>query len=380
MIPYELASLSYVRLEVFNLLGQRVATLVNGEQAAGAYRARWDGTDASGGAVSAGVYLYRLTAGAATATGRMVLVDGQAGVAAAGLSAVELAADSPVYGLTVSGPGLVAYVDADFRVGEDAVDIVLAAPGGLPLMKVSTDGGVLGDVDNNGQVDFFDMLLVALYSYNVSLVLPNNGHILLGDVNADGRVDLTDAYVLATYLNNPSDSSLPSGIGQAVRPSGDDTVHAGVSQTFSLPGGASMDFVWIAPGVFQMGSPDTERGRRENEGPVHEVEISEGFYMGTYEVTQDQWVAVMGMVIDLGKGGVDFPPQPMREDSSRPAVYISWHGVHDFIGRLNDAAGDSLYRLPTEAEWEYACRAGTSTRWSFGDDESQLTHYAWYHD
>ena len=116
------------------------------------------------------------------------------------------------------------------------MDIVLAAPGGLPLMKVSTDGGVLGDVDNNGQVDFFDMLLVALYSYNVSLVLPNNGHILLGDVNADGRVDLTDAYVLATYLNNPSDSSLPSGIGQAVRPSGDDTVHAGVSQTFSLPG------------------------------------------------------------------------------------------------------------------------------------------------
>ena len=79
--------------------------------------------------MSAGVYLYRLTAGAATATGRMVLVDGQAGVAAAGLSAVELAADSPVYGLTVSGPGLVAYVDADFRVGRMRWTLCWPRPG-----------------------------------------------------------------------------------------------------------------------------------------------------------------------------------------------------------------------------------------------------------
>ena len=481
VIPYHLPASGFVRLEVFNLLGQRIATLVDGARSAGSHAAVWDATDASGRSVGAGVYIYRLTAGAATATGRMVLVDGQAGVAAVGPSAVELAADSPVYGLAVSGAGLVAYVDADFRVGEDAVDIVLAAPGGLPLMKVSTDGGVLGDVDNNGRVDFFDALLVALYSQNVFLVLPNNGHILLGDVNADGRVDLTDAYVLATYLNNPSDSSLPSGIGQAVRPSGDDhgdtrsdatrlsvgssvagqietggdvdyfqvqisgsgelvvyttgsldtegrlesssgsslatndnggrgnnfriehsvdsgtyylqvrehsssgtgsyTVHAsfsgggggvaGSSQTFSLPGGSSMDFVWLTPGVFQMGSPDTEEGRDSDEGPVHEVAISRGFYMGMYEVTQGQWESVMGTTPWSGAAYV-------REDSSHPAVYISWDDVHAFIGRLNDAVGDSLYRLPTEAEWEYACRAGTSTRWSFGDDESHLTHYAWY--
>ena len=154
----------------------------------------------------------------------MVLVDGQAGVAAVGTavarpSAAELAEDSPVYGLTVSGEGLVAYVDARFRVGIDAADIVLESPRGMPLMKVST-GGVLGDVDNNGRVDFFDALLIALYSQNASIVLPNNGNIWLGDVNADGRVDLADAYVLATYLNNPSDLSLPSGIGQVVSGSG----------------------------------------------------------------------------------------------------------------------------------------------------------------
>ena len=70
----------------------------------------------------------------------------------------------------------------------------------------------------------------------------------------------------------------------------------------------------------------------------------------------------------------------VREGSDYPAVYISWHDVQAFIGRLNAAAGDSLYRLPSEAEWEYACRAGTNTRWAFGDDESDLTYYAWYRD
>ena len=371
VIPYHLPASGPVRLEVFNLLGQRIATLVDGERSAGSHVAVWDATDASGRAVGAGVYVYRLRSGEATVSRRMVLVDGQAGVAAVGTavarpSAAELAEDSPVYGLTVSGAGLVAYVDARFRVGIDAADIVLAAPGGMPLMKVST-GGVLGDVDNNGRVDFFDALLIALYSQNASIVLPNNGNIWLGDVNADGRVDLADAYVLATYLNNPSDLSLPSGIGQAVNGSG------GGELAVSLPGGAEMEFVWIEPGVFQMGSPDTEAGRWDSEGPVHEVEISRGFWLGKYEVTQGQWEAVMEETPWSGRSGV-------RENSSHPAVYISWDDVHAFIGRLNDAAGDSLYRLPTEAEWEYACRAGTSTRWSFGNDESDLTDYAWYED
>ena len=844
VIPYELASMSYVRLEVFNLLGQRVATLVDGEQAAGAYRARWDATDASGRSVGAGVYLYRLTAGAATATGRMVLVDGQAGVAAAGLSAVELAADSPVYGLAVSGPGVVAYVDADFRVGAGPVEVVVEAARPAAVGK-ATAGGILGDVNDDDQVDVYDVLLVVLYSGDSSVVVP--GDISLGDVNGDGQVDAADAFLLALYSVNPSDPALPAGLGQPVaaqvnqapvlRPIGDQSIPpggtlvfelvasdpdgdaltygvsghpagsslsgstfrwtptgteatshevaftvedgqggtdgetitlrvvefrfaliehqietgfpsfvnilfqvldeegqgvpfltvddfevrendqvvsptesamyirkreafsysfgvktvlmldtsvsigpyleqiktaaitlvrnkipgqqiavyefsdepvllqdftadgnvlvaaiesirlgfattnlygsviegsgrwrdvytttefeqgfmvlltdgsdtqgaatlssalsargdrklytiglgneiepdvleelgnagffhiadvselaeqlasqfgdiiqaeldllansyywlnylspkrgnnrhtlelslkgnqrrstvrgnfnsgdfvsvrpgvtvnftrgrlegiealrllsgdtarleavtffgtaspryrwessasdivsvesdsvevgvarvlavgdsgrvtltvfdeangfdrqvevevvsagvAGVSQTFSLPGGSSMDFVWLAPGVFQMGSPDTEEGRLGNEGPVHEVEISQGFYMGRYEVTQGQWEAVMG---ETPWSGLDY----VREDSSHPAVWISWHDVHEFIGRLNDAAGDSLYRLPTEAEWEYACRAGTSTRWSFGDDESQLTDYAWYGD
>ena len=84
IIPYQLAATSQVQLEVFNILGQRMATLVDEEQAAGSYRARWDGTDAAGGAAASGVYFYRLTVDGLQQTGKMVLTDGQAGVPAEG--------------------------------------------------------------------------------------------------------------------------------------------------------------------------------------------------------------------------------------------------------------------------------------------------------
>ena len=135
----------------------------------------------------------------------------------------------------------------------------------------------------------------------------------------------------------------------------------------------SLDFVWIEPGTFMMGSPSGERGRFSDEGPLHEVEISRGFWLGKYEVTQGEWEAVMGTTPWSGESYV-------QEHPSHPAVYISWDDVQAFIERLNASAGEALYRLPSEAEWEYACRAGSTTRWSFGDDESQLTHYAWYED
>ena len=220
IIPYQLPAAGHVRLEVFNVLGQRLATLVDAERAAGMHTAQWDGTDATGRAMGAGVYIYRLSSGGMTESRRMVLVDGQAGVPAVALgpvpSAVEgtAAADLPVYGLTVSGEGLVAYVDPAFRVGVDEADIVIEEHGGSPRMKLTTDR-ILGDVNNDGQVDTFDALYVLLYSEDSSITLPNNGDISLGDVNDDGQVDLADAVLLATYSVNPSDPSLPPGIGQA---------------------------------------------------------------------------------------------------------------------------------------------------------------------
>ena len=222
IIPYQLPASGHVRLEVFNVLGQRLATLVDAERPAGAHTAQWDGTDAAGRAVGAGVYIYRLSSGGMTESRRMVLVDGQAGIPAVGAAAqgpvrvVEdvVEADGSVYGLTVSGEGLVAYVDPAFRVGVDAADIVLKEHSGNPRMKLTTDR-ILGDVNNDGQVDAFDALYVLLYSEDSSITLPNNGDISLGDVNGDGQVDLADAVILATYSVNPSDPALPPGIGQA---------------------------------------------------------------------------------------------------------------------------------------------------------------------
>ena len=107
---------------MFNLLGQRIATLVDGERPVGFHTAMWHATDAAGRAVGAGVYIYRMTVGVESQTGRMVLVDGQAGASATGAASDWLgasgggSAEEQVYGLIVSGEGLVPYVDSAFRV------------------------------------------------------------------------------------------------------------------------------------------------------------------------------------------------------------------------------------------------------------------------
>ena len=221
IIPYQIPASAHVRLEVFNLLGQRLATLVDEVRPAGAHTAQWDGTDAVGRAVGAGVYIYRLSGGGVMVSRRMVLVDGQAGVSAVGTaaqgtvwSAVEgsVEAGGPVYGLTVSGQGLVPYVNPAFRVGVDEAAIVVESYEGIPRMKIATSG-ILGDVDGNGRVDIIDALLVAMYSVDSSIPADHIPNIALGDVDADGDIDFTDAYLIGTYSVNPSDPTLPPGIG-----------------------------------------------------------------------------------------------------------------------------------------------------------------------
>ena len=281
IIPYRLPTSAHVRLDVFNLLGQRLATLVDAERSAGVHTVQWDATDAAGRAVGAGVYIYRLSSGGMTESRRMVLVDGQAGIPAAGAiprlvqSAVESAveADGPVYGLTVSGTGLIPYVNPTFRVGVDEVDIVVEEHGSA-RMKRAADG-VLGDVDGNGQVDVFDVLYVLLYSVDSYIVLPNNGDISRGDVNGDGMVDLADAVLLLRYLSNPFDPALPPGIGQ----DSDDTlagatqVDLGSSTSGSLSEGDEDYFVVEMSGsgtltAYTTGSTDTEGYILDSSGTV----------------------------------------------------------------------------------------------------------------
>ena len=138
IIPYQLATSSAVRLEVFNLLGQHIATLVDGERPAGFHTATWHAVDGAGRAVGAGVYIYRMTVSVESQTGRMVLLDGQAGVSAGGVASVMPGASgvsgsdgegAQVYGLIVSGSGLAPYVDSSFRVkaGMAPVELVVSS-------------------------------------------------------------------------------------------------------------------------------------------------------------------------------------------------------------------------------------------------------------
>ena len=103
-----------------------------------------------------------------------------------------------------------------------------------------------------------------------------------------------------------------------------------------------------------MGSPVSETGRTNNE-TQHEVTLTKPFYMGKYEVTQDQWEAVMGN-----------NPSIKTKGAKLPVTDVSWNECLEFINKFNEKTNSS-YRLPTEAEWEYACRAGSNTLYSYGD-------------
>ena len=124
-----------------------------------------------------------------------------------------------------------------------------------------------------------------------------------------------------------------------------------------------MEFVLIPAGAFTMGAIDSY----PDEQPIRTVHISRPFYLGKYEVTQAQWEAVMG-----------YNPSAWRGQRTRPVEQVSWEDVQEFLRRLNTEEGRTHYRLPTEAEWEYAARAGTTTAYSFGSDVSRLDEYAWY--
>jgi len=124
------------------------------------------------------------------------------------------------------------------------------------------------------------------------------------------------------------------------------------------------NMVSIPSGSFLMGSPSSEKGRDSDE-VQHRVTISKGFWMGKYEVTQEQWQSIMGSNPSHCKG------------DNRPVENVSWNSVQIFIRKLNRQTG-KRFRLPTEAEWEYACRGGTDTTYCFGDGAGQLLQYAWY--
>ena len=143
-----------------------------------------------------------------------------------------------------------------------------------------------------------------------------------------------------------------------------------ITAPLTLPADAKpLEMILIQPGTFMMGSPDSEKDRWYDEGPQHQVTLTKPFYIGKYALTQAQWQAVMGNNPSLWKG------------SNLPVECVSWNDCQTFLKKINQL-GQGTYRLPTEAEREYACRAGTTTRFYWGDDLSltQIGDYAWYND
>ncbi len=147
-----------------------------------------------------------------------------------------------------------------------------------------------------------------------------------------------------------------------------------------LPLDVLLPMVLIPAGSFLMGTPNTEQDRHPGEGPQHNVTISQSFYMGQSEITQAQWKAVMSN-----------NPSDFKGDDL-PVESVSWNDCQQFLTKLNDmilsgkvtyvepGVSGGTFRLPTEAEWEYSCRAGTTTRFYWGDDTSytEIDKYAWH--
>ena len=137
--------------------------------------------------------------------------------------------------------------------------------------------------------------------------------------------------------------------------------------TVDLGRGVKLEMVLIPSGEFLMGSPDSDKDATAYEKPQHRVRITKPFYLGKYPVTREQWQAVMGN----DPGSFKAP--------KNPAETVTWDDCQEFVKKLNAKSGSEggTFQMPTEAQWEYACRAGSITRYCFGDDELKLGEYAW---
>jgi formylglycine-generating enzyme required for sulfatase activity len=143
------------------------------------------------------------------------------------------------------------------------------------------------------------------------------------------------------------------------------------SEAKPLGNSIGMKFVLLPAGEFLMGAPDSDDMGMAHEKPQHRVRITRPFCLGACEVTQGQYQRVMGK-----------NPSRYLSDVQRPVESLSWSDAVEFCRRLGELpeekAAGAAYRLPTEAEWEYACRAGATTRYCFGDEKEKLADYAWY--
>ncbi len=232
-----------------------------------------------------------------------------------------------------------------------------------PVRLMKQIGGVFEDLAlplkiigaANEQLPFFWDLVTPPYQLQFHIEQEN------------GKLITMDEGPWAAPTPSPTETSTPTPTRTPF--SGGDEI------SIPLPGGVTLEMVKIPAGSFMMGRYAGEQDSYSYEDFQHQVTISQDFYLGKYEVTKAQWTAVMGTTPWSGESYV-------LNDPNSPAVYVSWNdinGTGGFIEKLN-ALGQGTFRLPSEAEWEYACRAGTTTRFYWGDDPSytQISDYAWW--
>ena len=193
-----------------------------------------------------------------------------------------------------------------------------------------------------------------------------------GDLDNDGEISLAE---LEQYSVKQTERFARVELGERQTPERRGTVRGLIPLgTFSsrqdvLTNRIGMDLKLIPAGEFMMGSPASEEGRYDNEYQ-HRVRLTQSFYLQTTEVTQGQWKSVMGTEPWKGQ-------EYVKEGDDYAATYVSHEDAIDFCRKLSAREGGT-YRLPTEAEWEYACRGGTQTMYSFGASAGQLGEYAWF--
>jgi len=182
-------------------------------------------------------------------------------------------------------------------------------------------------------------------------------------------------WIISSLSGNAASDS-PESVADAVvlNTVADDTTAGSIEESFSV----GMEFITVPSGNFLMGSPSSETERDSDESQ-HRVYV-ESFELMTTEVTQSMWESVMGLDIGEQRQYADPSWSLAGEGSNYPVYYVSWYECQEFINRLNDLDSEHDYRLPSEAEWEYAYRAGTTSRffWGHSDSESVMKEYCWY--
>ncbi len=227
-----------------------------------------------------------------------------------------------------------------------------------------TTGALSGQVTDFGNSNPLAGVSIATQPATSNATTDAQGYFKLTDLNSGNytvSAEKANYFISNINLNVPSGDTAMVDILLAVKQEG---LRPGEEREFPL-GDTTITMVWIPAGNFQMGSPPGELDRNGSEGPVHSVTFTDGFWMGKYEVTQSLWQAVTGSNPATGRGvGADYP------------VYnTSWNDIQTFAQQLG-----GIFRLPSESEWEYACRAETTTRFYWGDDSSysEIENHAWY--